>query len=606
MAKALKELKQHYEDAELYWSPLYDQFEKYENMYWGRLDKPKGVGQKWKSRAVDNIAFEAVERMASHLLSGNPKGRYTPAEPSDEYGALVNNALFEYQWSNPKLDINKKIRNLGVQAGIFGISFGVLDWKYETKRQRQSIYTEEGIDYEETEVEVCDQPWFKTLYIYDCFPDPSATSIEDMQYFIYDEYLTIDELKDRNKAKIKPYKNLGKLEERAKDADASQNKHRTNLDRGSDESKKIGRILVRTEITRTSKRAYAPDYGLLIQDIDNPYDHGDLNIHMMIDYSYPNQLFGRGEIEPIRTMQKALNNVLNQRLDNVRLILNTGFKAKANSRHMHTWKMRPGWIALVDDMDELQPFSVPDVTSRPFLETTNYFKDSTYRTLGYTDFLTRNETEKDKTATEVRASVGEQNARMKDKEKYVDAFMTRLAEQWLSLNQQFMTVEKIVKVVGADAQKLISQKVEEKKQKEMEMMLEQNPQLRDIPQEMIPEPKNPYQQIGDMGYLEVTPEDIMGRYDYMVESGSLTGADPAQEASASMMALKTMQELEGQLAKEGIRPKYQPVLEKILRQLGFKNTDDIFEQMSDQEMQAMAEQQMMAQQGGRRLPRAVI
>lgn len=603
--KSLELVKSSYDDAFQYWSPLYDEFEKLEDLYWGKLKYKSAADQAWKSRAVDNIAFEAVERMTSHLLSGDPKGRFVPVEPSDDYGAMVNNALFDYQWKYPGLNMGNKLRDMGVQTGVFGIAFGLLEWKYEERTRKRIEYGEiEQTEIEETYVH-CDQPWFRSLYIYDCYPDPAATCIDDMEYFIWDEYVTLGELKERNKGKFKPYMNLGKLEEKIKNSEATQNEHRTNLDlfRGvSGTNTKKNRVLIRTMVKRDARLTYCPDFDLLIEDGDNPYWHGDLPVHMIVDYSYPNQLFGRGEIEPIKTMQRALNNILNQRLDNVKLILNAGFKAKAGSKHMHTWKMRPGWIAMVDEMDELQPFNVPDVTSQTFLETSNYFKDSTYRVLGYTDFLTRNETEGDKTATEIRASVGEQNARMKDKERNIDSFMLRLANQWLALNQQFMTNEKVIRIVGADAQKMIDAKVEERMKKQYQSQMVENP---DIPEMNLPEIPSPYTQGDGMGYLEISSNDLAGKYDYMIESGTLTEVDPAQKAQSLMMAVKVLQENEERLAQQDrVKINYQPLLEKILRELGVKDIDNIFEAFSDQEITMMQQAQMPV--SPRRLPPANI
>lgn len=598
MSKTLTELKKNYEEAETYWSPLYSEFEKLESMYWGKKDKPKNADDKWRSKAVDNIAFEAVERMTSHLFASNPKGRYLPMKPSNQYGGIVNNALFNFQWSNPKLNMHLKMRHMGVQMAVFGIAFGTLDWKYTEKETKKVEFSgEEEIETVTTEVD-CDQPWFKPLYIYDCYPDPSATCIEDMQFFIYDEYVGLKELKDRNRGQIKHYTNLGKLEEKIKETEASQNEHRNNVDRGQEDKPMKDRILVRTEVSRSKRRAYAPDYGIVIQDTDNPYDHKDLNVHMLVDYAYPNQLFGRGEIEPIKTLQKALNSVLNQRLDNVRLILNAGFKVKATSKYMHTWKMRPGWKVLVEDMSDIEPFTIPDVTSKPFLETTGYFKDSVFRTLGYTDFLTRNETEGDKTATEIRASMGEQNARMKDKEKYIDSFMIRLANQWRELNRQFISNKQTVRILGSDAQKMIKEHAEEKKKERFYEMLEQNPELYDLPQEQLPEVPSPYHEVDNVGFLEIEPNDLGGDYDYIVESGSLTEVDPAQKVQSLVMAIKMLQENEQALGKDGIKVKVRPLLEMVLRELGVKNTENILQQMSDQE-QAQAAQVPMQQMVGR-------
>lgn len=573
--KTLDLLKERYASAIEYWQPVYSEGEKLESLYWGSLNPATNPqSSKWRSKVVDNIAFEVVEKTTSHLFGGEPKGRFIGVEPGDDLGAIVNQALFDWQWSYPGQNMKRKMRDMGLQMAIMGIGFGVLDWRYETRtKKRVEVIDENTTEEIEEEVVVWDCPYFKPLYLYDCYADPAATSIEEMEWFIYEEYVTLDKLKSMNNGKIKPFINLAKVEEKLKDKDASERDYGNvvNTIRKMGTNSKKRRLKVRRMLTREKRQAYLPDLDILIEDRDNPYNHGDIPVHLIVDYSYPNQLFGRGEIEPIKTMQLALNSVLNQRMDNVELALNTGFKARAGSKFAHTWKIKPGWVAQVEDVKDLEPLVIPDVTSGTFIQTTNYVKDSVTRILGHVDFTTRNETTNDKTATEVRTRQGEQNARLKEKEKYIDEFMMRLANQWRELNVQYVNAEKLIRIVGTDAQKYLAQKQMELEEEGMSMG---------------------YVQDKEVGYMNVSPDMLDGKYDYIVTGGALTEPDPLGKVNAIKIGMEALAQTAQALRMNGEKVNFKPLLEKLLRELDIKAIDEVIMPLTDQE-KAMQEMQMM-------------
>lgn len=580
--KALQLIKERYGDAAQYWDPVYSECEKLESLYWGSLNaKTNPSATNWRSQVVDNIAFEVVEKTVSHLFGGDPKGKFLPVEPGDEMGAIVNQALFDWQWNYPGQNMKRKMRDLGLQMAIMGLGFGVLDWRYETRtRKRVNVIDEDTTEEIEEEYVAWDSPYFKALYLYDCYADPAATSIEEMEWFIYEEYTTLDKLKSMNNGKTKPFINLAKVEEKLRDKDASErnNGNIVNDIRGMGLNNKKKRLKVRRMLTRNKRIAYLPDIDVLIEDRDNPYNHGDLPVHLIVDYSYPNQLFGRGEIEPVKTQQLALNSIINQRLDNVELVLNTGFKARAGSRYAHTWKVKPGWVALVEDTKDLEPIIIPDVTSGTFLQTTNYFKDSVTRVLGHVDFTTRNETKNDKTATEIRTRQGEQNARLREKEKYIDEFMMRLANQWRELNAQYITTEKLIRIVGADAQKYLQ---------EQQMRLEEDGLSMG------------YVQGPDTGHMNISPNMLDGQFDYVVTGGALTEPDPLGKVNAIKIGMEALAQVSQTLQANGEKVNFKPLLEKMLRELDIKNTEEIIVQLTEQEK----EMQAMQMQGPNRKPR---
>lgn len=580
--KLFREIEDKYDYAHDELSPRFDKFNSWEDLYFSHL---KNKSNPWKSAVFDPEAFEKVERVVSHLFATKPRGRFFPREASDTIGVRSADELFKYQWDKPGQNMQLKLPRQGRSAGVFGIGFGLLTWRYERRRRR--VNKKDGTKGEQYEV-VWDDPYYTDLYIYDCFPDPSAMSPEDMQWFIHNEYTTLDELEACNHKHNgeRRYKNLDVLKEKLgkkKKTSATQDSYRTNADvaRGSNKDTDLrDRIKIRRYYDRKQWVTIVPDYKLVIEERENPYDHGELPIHMLIDVAYTNQLYGIGEIEPIERLQKGLNSVLNQRLDNVRMILSPAIIHDADSEFAHEWKWAPGykWRRNRNE-NEPKPFVMPDATGNSFMQTTNYFKDAMARALGHQDFLSRNESADTRTATEVRAAAGEQNARMRAKEHNVDAFIQRLATQWMQLNQQFMTKPRLIRILGREAleslanDKQFKEAVPEESEYGVDKMVERTKRGLYAGEEME---KFKMEENGAFGLLLVEPEDILGAMDFIVEAGSTIENDVSQQQSDLESMLKTLMELKDQFASEGFTVNVKPIVDKMLMLRNVKNVDDIF------------------------------
>jgi hypothetical protein len=438
-----------------------------------------------------------------------------------------------------------------------------------------------------------------------------------MQYFIHDEYVTLKQLQDTNHKypgqQEKRYKNLDLLKEKVKDGakSATSNTIRDNAIkvRKIKRSEMKDRILVRRMYTRDRWISICPDYGLLIEDRPCPYAHGDLPIHTLIDHEVPNQILGIGEIDPIRTLSLANNQLINKRFDNVNKIIDPPFQARVGAlKHRHTWKMLPNYVWTVDQIGDVQQLNVPDVTGSTYIETRNDIKDAVSRALGRFDVLTRNESANNKTATEVKAAFTEQNARNKQKQNNVDMFVQRLATQMLQLNQQYLTKSKLIRIVGKEA---LSSFNNEDSLKEYQPKIDP---VNDVP--ILSDDNTPIleKQIKktmykgkevpkftmsnkDYGFLVVDPDDIRGSYDYIVESGSTSLPDPSAEVENLGMAIKIIRENMDLLGQDSKSINITPIIEKLLTSLNVKNVDQIIQNIDQTQMlgQQMPQQQMMMQ-----------
>lgn len=586
--KVFRKVQDFYTKSKDEFNRFYDECNTAEELYWCYIDPNK---HGWRSKVFDPETFRIVEKTVAHLTATAPKGKFIPSnyeEPKKVIGAQILDALFREFWTNPKANTQSALGKTIKSMSLFGIGVMLAKYRYETKvKTTETEQDGEVVVTTENEV-VYDAPFWQDLYVYDCYFDPEATSMEDMEAFAHDEWTTVAALEAKNSEKI--YKNLGKLKAMLRDkktrGTTSGNEYRDNsknLRFNNTTSPIRTKILVRRYYTRSRWVTIAPDFSLVLEDRRNPYQHGDLPIALFVNYEYPNSLFGHSDVTPTKTLQKALNRVINQRIDNVDMILNPMFKAIGESKFGHTWTIAPGQIMQLERGNDLQPFVFPDATGNTFTLQTNYYKSSISNSLGHYDALSKN-ARKDITATEIRALAGEQNAMMRAKEGNVDNALRRLIWMTGELLQQYSTQDKTIKILGAEAVKFFKEVLSERDYTMVNG--EEVPRFRYVPALQA-------------GYLTFNSEDIKGTYDFIADTGSTVMVDNQAEIEKLIQAIGIINNNTEKLASEGVDVKVAPLLEKLIKMLGIRDTEDIFkaqpESMAiEQPMQPEAAPQALA------------
>lgn len=562
--KALDKVTRKFDDVEQKVSRLHKKFNELENLYFNYLFPSQKSA---KSNAFSPLAFEMVEKSVSTIFANNPRGNYVGMEPGDERSAAILDSLVDYQWNRPGQNMLQKLQNMGRTSMIFGTAFGHIGWKYERK----------FIEAKKKHITTWDDWYFQDLNIYDCFPDMSAQSPEDMQFFMFDEYKTIDQLKAENTTYkgVKKWENLTELEDKLK-ADnnsymSSNTSYRANASRRlgiKSNSNDVGseRIVVRHYFDNDEWITVVPDFGLVLSVKKNPCPEIGIPIVTLRDYDYPGQLYGRGEIEPVKSLIVATNQFLNMRLDNIKLnMAKPLITTPSNLKHQHTWKIQPGGVLIEEAAGALRTLEFPDTTGNTYVQIVNEFKDSIAKSLGSLDFLSRNESQGSRTATEIKAMAGEQNARMRYKEGNLDKMIKDIYIKALQLNQKYLSNERLIRIVGEDAIDTLK-KYEGMSETESPtgIMGLEEPKLREV-------------EGTDTAFLSVDPEDIAGMFDYKVEGGSTRALDISNEVQSYTTALNTLAQVKDVLEQqEGVRVAMKPVIEELMLKLGIKNLDRIF------------------------------
>ena len=575
-------ITERYRLAKQFLDPIHEKMNGQEEMYRSYINS---TNNPHNARVFDPRIFRVIETIVPRLVSNEPIGNYFPKGKGEESTALILKAMLRHDWQ--KTDMFQKLVLFYKSVLIFGTGFGRVYWDYQEREQTRMVPDEidgrrvwSPKNTEKVKVVTDDNPNFEPLNIYDCFVDPNATNLKNMRWFIYRRFKTLAELEKENVTRgYEYYKNLDKLREMYNNKDQSRGvgedlyyrEHRRTMLQtqefiGKDSTNPD--IVILTMFTEDKWCDIVPEYGnLVIREIENPYFHGELPIIYAVDYPYPNELYGMGEIEPIERLQRAINAVLNQRLDNVQLTLNTMWKVRKGADvDMSTLVSRPGNIIMATDIDAVTPIQIPDVTGSTFVNTMNYLTSALQNGSGITDFtvgLNQSSNTINQTATGVRLIQQEANAQFKLKIQLLNKMVVeKIGNQWKDLRIQFTTDAEQFRIVGKDFIDFI------KNNSDLSKMTPEGEELvPGDPREAKLEVRN------DFAFLNVLPEDIQpylaGEYDFVVRSSSEQIDDPVMLQENFFMALDRILNPAWQegLMQQGKLLNYEDLTKKIFDKL---------------------------------------
>lgn len=543
--EVIDEVKEQYKLSKLYLDPIHSKMNLQEELYRSYIDKNN---YPHNAMVFDPRIFRIIETITPRMVANEPTGAFYPQEMGDSATSHILNALLKYDWRRAEMFV--KLVNSAKSELIFGTFFGRNFWDYRTKWKNRMVAKKVNgklvwtpKNKEEIEVTEYDGPNYELFNIYDCFPDPNAVTLSNMRWFIYRTFKTLDELKNTNEARgAEYYKNLDKLEAAinskntkkgigsATPEDLYWREHRrimlsTQEFIGKDESNPD--IVILHRLTRDGWCEVASEYDIVLREIDNPYFHGDLPLVYGVDYPYPGELYGMGEIEPVDRIQRAINAVLNQRLDNVQLTLHNMWKVRKGAQvDMHTLFTAPGNIVTTGDMNAVEPIEVPDVTGATFVQTMNYLTSSLQNGSGITDYtigIGNDSNVANKTATGTRLIQQEANAQFKLKiQMFNHMVVQRIANQWKDLRIQYTTDSQMLRIMGKDAVQYLKENTNLS-----QIDMEGNPI---IPGDLNTESKLQIGPNEEYAFLKLIPDDIqpsiVGDYDFISSVSSDQLNDP--------------------------------------------------------------------------------
>lgn len=362
-----------------------------------------------------------ITRLAANYININkPYVSVLPREPEDVRQSQIMEKLLQYYFE--RMNIPWHIVIMFLQALKYGTGVGKIYWNYDEAK---------GID----------EPVFECIPLNDLYIDPDAYDIDHARWIIHRKFVSKAYLESKKSV----YKNIDKLGE-LDDEDVYESKNED--DKNIFETDHPTGIEL-WEYWEDERVVTIADRRWILRDTPNPFFHKRKPFVRVVYSPDEFKFYGIGVIEPNEALQLELNTKINQRIDNVNLVLNVMFQMERGAvDDLRQLQSRPGGFIVVNEMGKLAPIEIPDVTQSAYQEIMR-LKASIQETSGVTEYIRGTPGTKRETATEVETKTTQGNTRFDFHFKLMaEMGIKKIAEFTIQLLQQFMTETRCIRIVG--------------------------------------------------------------------------------------------------------------------------------------------------------------
>jgi hypothetical protein len=558
--QTLSNFRKNFDEAERARKPYERTWRKCEEIYRG---DPPTAGTKNNKRLYIPYAKQQLDTVKVRLIEPNIDFKYLPVEPQDEKQTKAVSILRRYQ--RRKEGYVRKQDTWAHDALIYQLAVAKVVWKRTVVRKkiRKKLNPLQQLarmpEVEEVEVVECDQPYAVVVDPFDFFWDPAATSDTDWARVFHRTWLTRDELKARAASGI--YQNVDELLDNSSDGGGDDYFQRS-LAETEDEgqARRRGRFEIIEEWTADGKLRVYGNRSVLLRDVDNPYWHGKIPFVTCCTQPVPRELVGFAEALQIEGLQRYMREIDNLRLEGAKVAINPPFMYRRAMKGGRDFKVIPGGRLGVDRMDDIQQLIV-NPGSAFGIEEGQILLGQMQNQTGANGYLTGADSGlsqiSQNTATGVSLIQQESNRMMANKMLYLQLFHARIESLALQLNQQYMSDEKRVRIVGRD---------------------------------------------GSEQEMTVSPDDIMGEYDIEPQWSSLQ-MNKETERQSAIELINTLSPLMNQMLPDGSTPNLKPAIERLVSSYDQDATvffasyeavrkAQLSEQLEEQAMMSELQQQM--------------
>jgi len=461
----VEKLVGQWSDCRKYYRDTRDNWVKYYKQYRSFLDLDTSKDYyKWRSKLFIPATARAVDGFLPDIMltlfGSNPFFDIEPREAQDVLFAPLQKGLLLYDFYG--CDFFVKAYAYLKQYSMYGTTFGKCFWKKETHTYKEKILVA-GLDGKTEEIEVpkedilIDQPWFEPLDIFGMVWGKKALDLSNTFVYQMTEktmpelkaagiYSNLDELENL----VQNDKNSGEYEQQAKRYVAGLPSDYSN-DEG--DARKY-QILEYWNSDRTKTCTIGGGRVLIRPERDNPFGYKYDPFVKSAMWANPFEFMGMGIPEKCKDVQDQINSEVNQRLDNRNLRQNLIFKVRRGANvNTRTLRSSPGAVWLTDDMDALDVFNIPDISTAYSFQEEQMLEAKCEEITGVTRFATGSGVDTRKTATEVSVLT-----RMSSKSFALhlrmleEDFIKPVLQKFMYLNSKFMDKEKAVKILGPEGE----------------------------------------------------------------------------------------------------------------------------------------------------------
>ena len=281
----------------------------------------------------------------------------------------------------------------------------------------------------------------------------SATSIDTAIRVTHRVWYDFTQLKELERQGI--YKNVDQLLEKRGDADAGDARKNREQDLFATDRTKDKIEVLECWIDHGRRVVTIGNREVVLRDVGNPFRFEHLNNpYPFVVCSTTPDLFripGVGEVELLHEIQEILWTLLNQRLDNLQLINNAIVLLRDDIDDPDSFDFYPGARNLVSDPGQVEMWTPNIQIADLSLNAENITRNDLMNLVGASP-ATNGELDPSATATQVNLVSTLAQRRLSMKKQLTKWAARRTGEQWLSMNQQMITSDRYVPVIGKDGQ----------------------------------------------------------------------------------------------------------------------------------------------------------
>ena len=400
-------------------------------------------------------------RIRETLFAQRPYIAALPVEDGDREHAANMQLLLDWQM-NERMDLSRLIgEEMATSLVVYGSAVAYTGWQVKTRRctetisGRQPLCDRQGqplADNSGTELLmdgaiaktrekiVYDDPLVANVPLTDFFVDPEATSIEDARFCGHREFQTreaLEELAEAGKYHIEWQELNG------------------NGSSGDELSRDSSNPKARFEIHHyweDGRHAVILERKLLICDEENPFWHGMKPYDKCCYICLPGEFYGVGIPEILAGLQDELNTARNQRIDYNSMALRRMWKLRRGcgltARDL-VW--RQNGVLQVENMDDVMEINIQDIPATAFANESSIKQDMQDATGCHDILMGMSYANETATTTMTR----DNNASLRFKaiiSGIVRDLLVPIARKCASLDQQFLSEMRLLRLLGEDAQ----------------------------------------------------------------------------------------------------------------------------------------------------------
>ncbi len=419
----------------------------------------------WRSDVHPPYLLQIVETLASGLSDPNPRWKVKPRPKAADSGSIDRlrqgaqqlELLLAYQREIDGMILKQRQHRL--QGLIAGLTVWKTYWRYEEsiqkfKKQQVDYFTGETTEYEEEQrLPKRDDPCVDVVDVRDFIWPESAVSLEAAPRLHHRVWMTWEKLKEMQASGY--YSNVDEL---GKGKDNEQRETALGMASESSREQELfeadrtrGRIQVVEHWIEYGKRVVTiANNSVLLSDRKNPFDHGN---YPFIACSPIPELFripGISIVELVEDLQKMVWQLQRQRLDNLELINNV-IILNPQDGLMEDRVFAPGEQWLVEARDNApMALELPVYPAEVSISAEQTIKADIQGIPGASPALLGQTDSVEQTATEVSLMANLAQRRLAAQKQQFTVSDTRVAEQWIELNRQFLDEARYVAITGKD------------------------------------------------------------------------------------------------------------------------------------------------------------